>query len=441
MAWRISQRLKASSLTTYLSHIRQLAKKVYHPHTHKPIEKLLEDLFFFDHKKPNLILLDRITGFFQKRAMTKAHSSVLGDISALSFFLKILRSQTLKDFSPEIYAFAKDAIKRLGLGEFQGSDCLTWKQIESLWKLAAAFSWTDSKGSFSSKDMQALIIISTFACLRIGSAKWILYTGTTTLSTDKESITILIPDAKNALARDDIQSVILGNLKDSKFCPINAFIRLKDNQTDPRFLIVDSNSNGLPTERLSRLFAKFVKFLQNKIPSLKRKKITWHSLRISAISYYATELDSPNWVVKLFSRHKSDWCLDKVYKQKGMIQNQLDQAKILADKVSIRSTDRKKRKRVTPAKSPSKRRKPSVQVRSKRKKQKKQPPKQDDSEIPSDLYKVEAVTATKWDITTNQMVYKVKWLGFSDDQSTWEPAENLADSDGSNVAFLKFLDK
>ena len=363
IAWRIGQRLKASSLTNYLSHIKQLAIEVYPRGTEKPIHKLLEDLCLFDDLKPNQALLENITGFFQKRALTKSQSSVLGDISALSFFLKILRDQTLNAFSPAIYTFAKDAIKRLGLGKNQGSDCLTWKQIRCLWKHSASFSWKDSQGSFDSNSIQNLIMISTYACLRIGSVKWIQYTGATTLSENKDSITIIIPDAKNCYARDDIQSVILGSLARSKFCPIKAFRKLQSNQTDPRFLIVDSNSNGLHTNRLSRLFAKFIKYLKVKVPSLKKKKITWHSLRISAISYYSTDLGAPNWVVRLFSRHKTDHCLDAIYKRKGHIMRQKTQAKVMATVMSGGSNYPQKRKLQKLASKPKKRRKRKERTR------------------------------------------------------------------------------
>ena len=157
-------------------------------------------------------------------------------------------------------------------------------------------------------------------------------------------------------------------------------------------------------------------------------------------------MDAPNWVIKLFSRHKGDSTLDKIYKRKGFIQDQRKQTKILVNKISDSSKLPKKRKLQTFDNSPNKKPKPTTkgkfsikatsQIRKPIPRRKKKPIINKDT---VDLFTVETVTATKWNIVTNKQVYKVKWLGYPDHESTWELTENLEDNEGSNEVFLKFL--
>ena len=43
----------------------------------------------------------------------------------------------------------------------------------------------------------------------------------------------------------------------------------------------------------------------------------------------------------------------------------------------------------------------------------------------NDLFEIEKIVDRMWENETKQYLYKIKWVGYPDDQSTWEPKDSL----------------
>lgn len=52
----------------------------------------------------------------------------------------------------------------------------------------------------------------------------------------------------------------------------------------------------------------------------------------------------------------------------------------------------------------------------------------DSSGIPEDEYVVESIKGIKWDDIQNKVLYLIHWRGYTDDDDTWEPEENLGNA-------------
>ena len=193
--------------------------------------------------------------------------------------------------------------------------------------MADRFRWKDNKGEFKTRDIMNLIIISFFCCLRISESAdlskhkaWVDAEGTDLF------LNIEMLDTKTSKGAE-IQHVTVAECSKDMFCPVAAFMELKLGKN--KDLITDSNGNKISADRLSDLFRDFVEHCKER-GNFKNKKITWHSLRISAIGFYSAELGAPDWVIQQISRHKSDIVLKGVYKTRAERVNKVINARKIA---------------------------------------------------------------------------------------------------------------
>ena len=275
MAFQCTATGRFNTITQYMSHIRGFSK-----FTGFSVKQIFRNMRNFN---ISAVHLER---FFRYRLSRVNIDTCIQGVNAFLWFNRRFH-RTHEHFHEKVFSTIRELKKRLQ-SEKNGSEPLSWSQMQVLLKQIKRFDWRP----FSASQIYDMAVISLWGALRISESVHLSHASAGFFQ-DADLLRVTVWDGKSATG-DKLQwKYISGFPSFPEFCPHRAFHRLSQGVSRYDGFIHNSRGKPISTSMLSSRFAKFITFLKDLNILPQDKKITWHVFRSSYMNISFDEFGLP----------------------------------------------------------------------------------------------------------------------------------------------------